>query len=95
MSIHIMQCFEFLKKTSQLLDKVNRDFFFQPKYNIEEGLPMVALDPICKPKEIGVLELRKMKAVNLASQCKLAQKILQDNSNLCTIIMKQKYFKKY
>jgi len=72
---HTMQCFQLPKKTTTVLDRVNRNFFWK-KSNKDQGLPMIAWDTICRPKSFGGLGLRKTEAVNLAFQAKLAWKIL-------------------
>lgn len=72
---HTMQCFELPKKTTSLLDHVNRTFLWK-KSGSDQGLPMVAWDKVCQPKNLGGLGVRKIEAVNLAFQAKLAWKIL-------------------
>jgi len=54
---------------------------------------MIAWDKIYQPKKLGGLGLRKTKAVNLAFQCKLAWKVMQEKENLWVAIMTAKYLK--
>ena len=71
LATHTMQCFELPKKTTSLLDRVNTTFFWK-KFGSEQGLPMVAWDTVCQPKNLGGLGVSKTEAVNLAFHAKLA-----------------------
>jgi len=90
--MHTMQCFQLPKKTTTLLDRVNRTFFWK-KYGTEKGLPMVAWDKICQPKNLRGLGLRKTEAVNLAFQAKLAWKVLTGSDGLWSSVVKRKYLR--
>ena len=90
--VHTMQCFELPKQNTKMLDKVHRNFFWK-KSNVDKGLPMISWEKICRPKKFGGLGFRKTTAINLAFQCKLAWKILQEKENLWVAIMTAKYLK--
>jgi len=71
------QCFKLPKQNTKALGRVHKEFFWK-KSNTDKGLTMIAWDIICQPKKLGGLGLRKIKAVNLAFQCKLTRKILHE-----------------
>ena len=89
---HIMQCFQLPKSTTNLLDKISRDFFWK-KTSTEKGLPLIAWDKVCLPKDKGGLGLCKTNAVNKAFQYKLAWKVMSNESSLWTQSIKAKYLK--
>jgi len=89
---HTMQCFQLPLSVTTKVDRLNREFFWK-KNNSEQGLPMVAWDKVCTPKNLGGLGLRKMAAVNCAFQCKLAWKILAGKDSLWTSVMRAKYLR--
>jgi len=67
---HTMQCFQLPQTTARDVDKICRNFFWK-KSDVNNGLPMVSWDKICRPKKAGGLGLRKMEAVNSAFLSKL------------------------
>jgi len=87
---HTMQCFQLPTTISNNIDRVSREFFWK-KFNSEKGLPLVAWDKVCRPKNNGGLGLRKSAAVNQAFQGKLAWKILTKQDSLWVRIMRHKY----
>ena len=58
---------------------------------MERRRPILSWDKVYKPRKIGGLHIQEIEASSLAFQCKLAWKILQDNPNLRTAVIKQKY----
>jgi len=87
---HTMQCFQLPSATSTSVDQIHRNFFWK-KSNTEQGIPLVAWDKVCQPKTKGGLGLHKTEAVNTAFQCKLACKILNNNTGLWAQSVKAKY----
>ena len=78
---HTMQCFHIPKVITDQVHRLSREFFWK-KNNIEKGMPLIAWDLVCRPKDRGRIGLRKTAAVNIAFQCKLAWKILTNNESL-------------
>jgi len=68
---HTMQCFQLLAGVANNIDKINREFFWKC-FNTDKGLPLVAWNKICRPKQNGGIGLRKTAAINKAYQSKLA-----------------------
>jgi len=89
---HTMQCFKLPVTTATQLDCINREFFWK-RNNVNKGLPLVAWEKVCMPKDMGGLGLRRAHDVNLAFQSKLAWKILRDNSSMWASIMRAKYIR--
>jgi len=87
---HTMQCFQLPISITTQIDRLSREFFWK-KNNTEKGLPLVAWDRICRPKDKGGIGLRKSAAINVAFQCKLAWKILKNNDSMWVRIMRDKY----
>ena len=85
-----MQYFSLPGKTTSGLNKIARDFFWN-KTNNHRGFPTVSWDKICRPKKFGGLGLRKIEAINNAFQCKLAWKILTNQTSYRVRSMKLKY----
>jgi len=90
---HTMQCFKLPVSTSAQLDCINREFFWKKTNNANKGLPLVAWTKVCMPKTMGGLGLRRAQDVNLAFQCKLAWKVLQDKSSMWASVMRAKYLR--
>ena len=91
---HTMQCFQLPNVITAQVDRLSIEFFWK-KNNTEKGLPLIAWDCICQPKDRGKIGLRKTIAVNIAFQCKLAWKILTNNESLWAQSMRQKYLQQY
>ena len=89
---YTMQCFQLPTGVTNNIDRINREFFWK-KNNTDKGLPLIAWDRVCKPKESGGLGLRKTAAVNKAFQCKLAWKIVTNQNGIWVSIMRDKYLK--
>ena len=89
---HTMQCFQLPQSTSNHINKISRDFFWQ-KSDTEKGQPLLAWDKVCMPKSKGGLGLRKIESVNKAFQCKLAWKVLTNETSLWIQLLKDKYLK--
>ena len=73
--VHAMQCCKLPGMVTKQLDRINRDFFWKTS-NLDKGMPLVAWDKVCRPKQLGGLGLRKTSAVNTAFLAKLGWKIL-------------------
>jgi len=56
---HTMQCFQLPQATSDQLNRILRNFFWQ-KLASHNGFPLIAWDRICRPKAKGGLGLRKL-----------------------------------
>jgi len=54
---------------------------------------MVVWDKVCQPKNLGGFGLRKMVAVNLAFQAKLAWEVLIGTEGLWTLVVNHKYLR--
>jgi len=87
---HTMQSFRLPYAISNIIDRVGREFFWK-KNNTEKGLPLVAWDKVCRPKEYGGLGLRKTAEVNQAFQSKLAWNLLTNQDSMWVRIMRKKY----
>ena len=72
------------------LDRINRDFFWKNS-NSDKGMPLVAWDKVCRPKQLGGLGLRKTAAVNTAFLAKLGWKILTQPENFWVQHIRAKY----
>ncbi|XP_056695811.1 uncharacterized protein [Spinacia oleracea] len=85
-------CSSFLlpQKTCQNLDSAHRNFFWKQTFK-SNSTPLISWDTICKPKSLGGLGLRRTRPLNKAFLAKLGWKILQDNNNLWTSIVRKKY----
>ena len=89
---HTMQCFQIPAGVTNNIDKINRQFFWK-RFNTDSGLPLVAWDTICRPKQEGGIGLHKTAALNLAYQAKLAWKILTNHNSLWVRLMRTKYLR--
>jgi len=85
-----MQCYKLPGKISDHLDRINRDFFWKQSHS-GKGMPLVAWDKVCQPKQLGGLGLRKTAAVNTAFLAKLGWKILTQPENFWVQHMRAKY----
>ena len=65
------------------------------KYGANETkvFPLIAWDNVCRPKFKGGLGIRKNDDANKALTTKLGWRILTDNDNIWTRIMRDKYVK--
>jgi len=88
---YTMQCFQLPSAVANNIDRVNREFFWK-KNSTEKGLPLVAWDKICRPKQNGGMGLRKTAAVNQAFQSKLIWKIFTNQDSMWVRIMCKKIF---
>jgi len=78
---HTMQCFTLPNVITAQIDRLSREFLWKEN-NTEKGLPLVAWNRICRPKDKGGIGLRKAAAINVAFKCKLAWKILTNNESM-------------
>ena len=93
--LHIMNFFKLTKRNNKDLDKINRKSY-GPQirgHNKTKEIPMVAWDVLCKPKFEGGPCIRKNEDVNKDLITKLGWRVLSDNDNVWTIIMRDKYVK--
>ena len=88
--VHAMQCYKLPGKISEQLDRINRDFFWKHSHS-NKGMPLVAWDKVCRPKQLGGLGLRKTAAVNIAYLAKLGWKFLTQPGNFWVQHMRAKY----
>jgi len=88
--VHAMQCYKLPGMVTQQLDRINRDFFWKNSH-LDKGMPLVAWDKVCRPKQLGGLGLRKTSAVNTAFLAKLGWKILTQPENFWVQHMRAKY----
>jgi len=68
--VHAMQCYKLPSIVTDQLDRINRDIFWKNS-NSDKGMPLVAWDKVCRPKQCGGLGIRKTAAVNTAFLAKL------------------------
>jgi len=87
-----MQCVQLPSAVANNIDRVSREFFWK-KNSTEKGLPLVAWDKICRPKQNGGMGLRKTAAINRAYQRKLAWKIFTNQDSMWVRIMRKKYLR--
>ena len=85
-----MQCFHLPNVITDQVDRLSREFFWKMN-NIEKGLPLIAWDRVCRPKDRGGIGLHKTAAVNITFQCKLAWNVLTNNESLWAKCMWHKY----
>ena len=60
---HTMQCFQLPSVVTNNIDRISREFFWKNS-TTDKGLPLVAWNKICRPKQIGGIGLRKAAAIN-------------------------------
>ena len=87
---HTMQCFQLPSAVSNNIDRISREFFWKSSTQ-DKGLPLVAWNKICKPKQTGGLGLRKIAAINQAFLTKLAWKVYTDHKSMWVRLMRSKY----
>jgi len=87
---HTMQCYRLPSRITDHLDRINREFFWRTS-STAKGLPLVAWDKVCRPKQLGGLGIRKAAAVNTAFMAKLVWKFLTQPENLWVQQVRAKY----
>ena len=55
---------------------------------MEKGLPLIAWGQVCMPKVKGGLGLRKREAIHKVFQCKLAFRVLTNETSICAQSMR-------
>lgn len=91
MPMYQMMCFLIPKKTSDKLDALQRDFWWQ-KSKSNRGLYIKAWDFICSSKSKGGLGIMSPYKFNLALLTRLAWRLIENPDKLWCIILKHKYF---
>ena len=87
---HTMQCFSLPQSVNLQLNRIHRNFLWNSS-SASPGLPLIAWESICTPKSKGGLGLRRVEAINAAFQCKLAWRILTQDSSLWVQCLRTKY----
>ena len=85
-----MQCYKLPARVTDQLDQINREFFWK-NASSAKGMPLVAWDKICRPKQLGGLGIRKTAAVNIAFLAKLGWKFLTQPENYWVQQVRAKY----
>ena len=87
--LHVMNYFKLTKINNEDLDKINRNFLWQPNVGVNgtKAFLLVAQDDVCRPKSKGGLGIRKNEDGNIASIAKLSWRILTDNDSFWARIM--------
>jgi len=68
--VHTMQCYKLPARVTDQLDRINQEVFWK-NASSAKGMPLVAWDKICRPKQLGGLGIRKTATVNTAFLAKL------------------------
>ena len=76
---YAMQSFMLPSYLHSELDKINREFFWNKETNHKS---LISWDRICKPRDIGGLDIRKIEVFNKALQMKLLWKIITEPDNI-------------
>ncbi|PRQ37611.1 putative reverse transcriptase zinc-binding domain-containing protein [Rosa chinensis] len=87
---HIMSCFKCSKKLTNNIDKQARSFF----WGSDMKCAPVAWEEVCQPKSTGGLGIRPSAYFNNAAIAKLAWKVINDQDNWWSQIMRRKYLRK-
>ena len=94
-SPHVMNCFKLTKRNNEDLDRINRNFLWQPNMGVNgtKSFPLIAWDDVYRPKFEEDLGIRKNEDVNKDSIAKMSWRILIDNDSFWARIIRDKYVK--
>ena len=90
---HTMQWFSLPQSIATQLNRIHRNFLWKNSKS-NSDVPLIAWDTVCKPKIKGGMGLRRVESVNAAFQCKLAWRMINQDSSLWVQCLRAKYLAK-